>query len=64
MLPDGICHPVRNYLCRDNINGEQHKTSGAGLQIPPRFVHKSNQTGKSVISAGMPKSRPWTVTRW
>jgi len=38
MLPDGICHPVRNYLCRDNINGEPYKTSGAGLQIPSRFV--------------------------
>ena len=25
-------------------------------------IHKSSQTGKSVISAGMPKSRPWTVT--
>ena len=25
-------------------------------------IHKSGQAGKAVISAGMPKSRPWTVT--
>ena len=24
-------------------------------------IHKSGQAGKAVISAGMPKSRPWTV---
>jgi len=26
-------------------------------------IHKSSQARKAVISAGMPKSRPWTVTR-
>ena len=25
-------------------------------------IHKSGKAGKAVISAGMPKSRPWTVT--
>jgi hypothetical protein len=25
-------------------------------------IHKSSQARKAVISAGMPKSRPWTVT--
>ena len=31
------------------------------LAVLPR-LHKSGKAGKAVISAGMPKSRPWTVS--
>ena len=35
----------------------------SGSQAPALIViHKHSQTGKSVISADMPKSKPWTVT--
>jgi len=38
MLWTGYAHPLSNFFCLDNINGEPCKTPGAGLQIPPRFV--------------------------
>ena len=50
---------LKLQLPEDRPSGSlQDKGSQAGVLA---VIHKSGKAGKAVISAGMPKSRPWTV---
>ena len=53
--------PAMQAIELEAIIDNQHEL--AGSQAPALVViYKYGQAGKAVISAGMPKSRPWTVT--
>ena len=59
--------PLRYFFALEtaSLGGIIFYLSKVNLSFPsgsPIVIHKSSQTGKSVILAGMPKPRPWTLT--